>query len=595
MPRATYLTLRGSTFYARIPLSIADQEIFRRKEVWRSLKCRSYKEAIERLSYVMYQFVQDKEGFMTLEHENLNPANLAWLVDQYGKRVFNHHAAQCDNEIQVTRADRYEFENFLDDVLEDGEIVVTELHPKKDPSFSVGAVHLAYAKELEEKVQKLSMDLVNERYEDAIKRLHWRLEDLAVPIEAMLKKRPRLINELFAEEIRAIEEFIDIAKRGGSAPIRKKLTQQALSPEKKAKTLDTVSDNEITFSQLIEIYNAAPENKKTTGRAKKTNEYQKFLLSILGENIKLGKIDSNQVRRLSEVLNIYPANASKFYPNKTPDEIHTLLQAGPIEKRLLSETTKKNYIRELRALLTWAHTEGIIDRIPIPKGLGQGKASDKNKRESYTNEELSHILSDSELIAYRNSRESHKYWVPIVALFTGMRLAEILLITLEEIRTDEGTGILYFGIKKTSHRSLKTSQSARRIPIPDILISLGFNKLLEAARSNKNGLLFNKVAGSKSPPDTFSKWWGRQLKRLDIKHQGLTFHSFRHTYRDAIRHIEPNSYDAKIANLLGGWESRDIGENYGTGDTLENLKKVQDRITNEGLKQACELALRGAK
>ena len=87
MPRATYLTLRGSTFYARIPLSIADQEIFRRKEVWRSLKCRSYKEAIERLSYVMYQFVQDKEGFMTLEHENLNPAILAWLVDQYGTRA----------------------------------------------------------------------------------------------------------------------------------------------------------------------------------------------------------------------------------------------------------------------------------------------------------------------------------------------------------------------------------------------------------------------------------------------------------------------------------------------------------------------------
>ncbi len=93
-------------------------------------------------------------------------------------------------------------------------------------------------------------------------------------------------------------------------------------------------------------------------------------------------------------------------------------------------------------------------------------------------------------------RESAKYWVPLIALFSGLRLGEIIQMQVADVKTMEG--IEYFdvtplafevddeeGYDPTEEKSLKTASSRRGIPIHKTLFELGFEEFLRLSTSNR--------------------------------------------------------------------------------------------------------------
>jgi len=152
---------------------------------------------------------------------------------------------------------------------------------------------------------------------------------------------------------------------------------------------------------------------------------------------------------------------------------------------------------------------------------------------------------------------------------TGMRLSEATgLLKTDLILSAEHP---YIELKSHPWRSLKTSDSERRVPL--VGASLWAARQL-ANETDDCGYLFprynvNGRTNSNSASAALNKW----LRPLVP--EGCVVHSFRHSLRDRLRAVE---CPADIVNRIGGWRTAGIGETYGSGYPIEVLHKWLSRI-----------------
>ena len=124
-------------------------------------------------------------------------------------------------------------------------------------------------------------------------------------------------------------------------------------------------------------------------------------------------------------------------------------------------------------------------------------------------------------------------------------------------------------------RTLKTAHSERKVPLVGLAL-WGAARALTAAkeRGETDGWLFPRYASddgitANHASSTINKWL-RQL--LGVNN---TSHSFRHTMRDRLRHVDA---PRDIQDQIGGWGSRTVGQGYGEGYLLTQLSAFMERI-----------------
>ena len=184
-----------------------------------------------------------------------------------------------------------------------------------------------------------------------------------------------------------------------------------------------------------------------------------------------------------------------------------------------------------------------------------------------------------------------KYWLPIVALFTGARLEEIGSTLASEVRQQDG--VWFFDILERGHeeegeqRSIKNDQSRRVVPLHQKLIDLGFLTYVTAVPAS--GYLFPDLKPSQTPYGVkrtpgFSKWWSLFCAaNAKVKGHGMDapkkpFYAFRHA---AIRALRKDGVNPVLAYMLVGHEDGEIDAmnlNYGKGADLKSLKATIDQI-----------------
>ncbi len=163
--------------------------------------------------------------------------------------------------------------------------------------------------------------------------------------------------------------------------------------------------------------------------------------------------------------------------------------------------------------------------------------------------------------------------MPLIALFTGMRLNEICQLDAADIQELEGVSCFVVARGErgpTSDKRLKTAASTRVIPVHPQLQEIGFLTFAERQRASGHQKLFPELelSGSGYYSDAFSKWFARFLTKCGAAEPKTCFHSFRHCYRDALREAR---IEHQIALALGGWTSGtssdggDVATNYGRG------------------------------
>ncbi len=267
-----------------------------------------------------------------------------------------------------------------------------------------------------------------------------------------------------------------------------------------------------------------------------------------------------------------------------------------VSKRLAPATVEKQ-LNAVKSLLSYAFKNDLV-ATNVAAGVGVLR-SDKNeeKRYPFSSEHLRAIFSHPVFHGEpptrgKEARWPEMFWLPILGLFTGARVAEIARLRKEDVGTEEGVSYVFIN-NRDEGKSIKNEASRRKVPLHREIARLGFVKYV--ASLNKGSQVFPSLdLASLKPEDNFSEWFNDKLLR-EVGVRGpktkpvvkgkrtpekLVFHSFRHTFKDAIRAA---GIEEAVGDALQGHTSQSVSRNYGRGYPLRVLKREVDKVRYERL------------
>ncbi len=339
-----------------------------------------------------------------------------------------------------------------------------------------------------------------------------------------------------------------------------------------------------TTRTIVDVYDrfiADPKHQwsKRTQIAHATT--RKWVIEVFGEETLLTGITREGCRDFVALLRRMPKSAHQRYPDMTIREVVAAAEAKG-ECRLISTANLNAYINRFGGVMNWAINEGYLDRNPL-KGLKLlDPVRKRDKRRPFSPEQLQRIFNAPIYTGCKDDENGYavpgeqrprraRYWVPLIALFSGMRLNEICQLEVSDIREIEGVACfrVQAGVSLAGEeKRVKTTASERIVPIHSELVRFGFLAFVEVQRSRGETSLFSEVPLGHLAyrSTTMSRWFARFLESAGAAAPLTCFHSYRHNFRDALREAR---VDRDLALVLGGWTTDGKGcavaDNYGSG------------------------------
>ena len=312
----------------------------------------------------------------------------------------------------------------------------------------------------------------------------------------------------------------------------------------------------------------------------------------------LSAIGREEMHQLFDLLKQAPTNATKRYKGMTLTQAIAAADKVGDTQRLSPKTLQHHYI-QISALFNLAVEEKLIAENPtssrfLRKSIGDNVSLAPRKQ--FTIAELNELFRSKVHVSGAGNLKNMKmpargghFWVPLLALFHGMRCNEACQIYTEDVKTWED--ISFISIREEREdgtacdKRLKTKQSKRDVPLHPELKRLGFLRFVEDRKQDTvyPRLFPDLTSGHKGYfSDAFSKWFARFVKNTLGEGCEATMHSFRHQFRDATRAAR---LPAETVALLAGWEngegpmSRQMSQ-YGRGPEYlrilaEDIAKVE--------------------
>lgn len=190
------------------------------------------------------------------------------------------------------------------------------------------------------------------------------------------------------------------------------------------------------------------------------------------------------------------------------------------------------------------------------------RKTDSQRMEPFSADEVRCILNAQAFVGCESERNQQKpgthkirdwrFWIPMIAAFTGARLNEIAQLAVSDVTQVDG--VWAFSITDGGEaQSLKNKQSRRQVPIHPQLIALGILDVHRQALEVGEADLFYKIPldrdGRRST--NAGKVFRRFLTRIGVKTPESLggIHRWRHTLTDALREGGVDNFDA--AQVLG--------------------------------------------
>ena len=225
-----------------------------------------------------------------------------------------------------------------------------------------------------------------------------------------------------------------------------------------------------------------------------------------------------------------------------------------------SNQTIKNYMASIRAVLNYAERKGKINFNPAYNLNLEPYGTSKKERKPFPTDIV------EELFNMELPNDIRLLWS--VMICTGMRLDEVALLSLENIK--EERGIPYFDL---TGMKVKNKGSNRKVPIPEILIK----KVEEWSKNLEGDRLFAFPLNADGKAQNAASKKSMHYIRKVTKDKDLVAHSFRHTFKDLCRDADiPNDLHKFITGHSGG----DVSSYYGEGHSLERRKEAIDKVSD---------------
>ena len=342
-------------------------------------------------------------------------------------------------------------------------------------------------------------------------------------------KKVGLIND--AKDLVSYAEGLGISMDDDEPPSIESTTETITS---------TTSSLHLLLSELIDQYceDCIAEGSWSENTAKSNRQSLDTLLFLIGDRTCIS-IDRKVARETRDKLKKYPTNRNKRkqYNGLSIDQIVKLDIADTISPR----TIQKN-LTTYSSMFIWAVREGIVTKNPIEDITLNDPVPASEKRHPFDTTDLTNIFS-STLYTDHDYDHHFKFFTPLIALFSGARLAEIAQLELDDIR--ELSGIYVFDINieaidnKTEKRT-KNPQSIRQIPIHPKLIELGLIKYRDKLKEAGETRLFPELTldsrGAYSRK--ISEWFNPEyLPSVNVNTEKKKFHCFRSTLANELEDV----------------------------------------------------------
>jgi integrase len=265
------------------------------------------------------------------------------------------------------------------------------------------------------------------------------------------------------------------------------------------------------------------------------------------------------------------------------------------DRRVSPTTVRDGSLAAFKRLLTHAVDCALIDANPasnvrVPSGRISGK-----RRRPFEIGELEALFrlpvftgcAGPERINSDGSHllDDHRYWAPLIALYTGARASEIAQIRINHIGIESDVRFVRIAIDANDDESsLKTAAAFRKVPIHDKLIELGFWEYVERRKRAGGERLFAKwerATNGRYSDSRSQRNFNEKLCTLIRSHDPKpTFHSFRHNVKSA---LAAASVTPQLQNFLIGHEQAGQDKNYVHEPPLDRLNAAMQALDYPGL------------
>lgn len=382
------------------------------------------------------------------------------------------------------------------------------------------------------------------------------------------------------------KEYLLKQLREEADQIEKRARDQALF-EKQLSAIQSVTppnesleenDPPLLFSDVMKPY--LDEGEVTRWKTK-TKDCVKNALNLFlrfAGDLPIKSIDKSITRDFKNIYMRIPhrraINANPDYQNKTIAELAAMVIP---EADLIDVSTVGNNMGHISTFFKWAIANGYVNENPFEGLRPRVKKKASKQRDVFEKSDLKMLFESEEYINgfLRGSKISAwKYWIPIIALYSGMRLEEISRLRVENFA--EHDGINTIEITPDGEWVGKTDAALRVIPIHPTLINLGLLKFVEHRHKAGFAMLFDLTRQGDGYGDTPGAWFTQYRRKCGIDSPKKVFHSFRHTFANEMKQRRVSSL---IIGAIVGHEDRSIttgryGKDYNIPVLFEELSKV---------------------
>jgi integrase len=331
-----------------------------------------------------------------------------------------------------------------------------------------------------------------------------------------------------------------------------------------------VKGRKVTLRYVVEEYvrEQKARGRRTDKSAGEVSSSLDLVLDLLGGSTPAKAVSRPMMLRCLEDLQRLPSNMTKRFNGKNARD---LLKAEHTDT-LASRTVNKTMSR-ISAVFESAVRNGHLPSNPA-RGLHvQLRTKANEDREPYSPEDLGGLFAALQRF---KTRAPERYWIPLLGLYSGMRLNEIAQLYTEDVR--EADGVLVFDVNDSSDKRLKNTASRRLVPIHSKLIGLGFLEHVEAMRQAAFPRVWPKLKKSR---DGYGHGFGKWFQAFNRKHVTANpkkvFHSLRHVVGDAL--FRAGVGESIRAKILGHALRTVTTETYTGENHLGMLKEALERLS----------------
>jgi integrase len=259
--------------------------------------------------------------------------------------------------------------------------------------------------------------------------------------------------------------------------------------------------------------------------------------------------------------------------------------AGIAFRTWLQHPDRGTTSKTARDRLTWVKSllkHAQIDLEVLPRSPWEGldiEQSTTHRRRPWTLNELSTLLNQPLHTNYALPSDTKAgadaaYWIPLLGLYTGARISELVQLRHCDIERVGDVYVLSITDQGEDQR-LKTSASARKVPIHSELIRLGFLQYVERTAAKSETLWPLVPLREGRVGGFFSQWFGGYRRGLGLG-KYPDFHCFRHTVRSALSNAD---IAEPIIDMLVGHEVKgSTGAKVYTHRTAAQMQCAIERI-----------------